>query len=118
MWTGEMAVRARGQVPGGIERAGEYQEYTTYSGTHRAYRGYKSSAVEMADWRNLQDVEFVYDILWVHRISPIASIEKVSDSEIYIEMDWKSFRLNQIAGGNQVHADVPSYIENAYELFG
>ena len=113
---GELAIRARGQVPGGIERAGEYEEYTTYSGTHRAYRGYKSSAVEMAYWRNLQDVEFVYDILWVHRISPIASIEKVSDSEIYIEMDWKSFRLNQIAGGNQVHADVPSYIENAYEL--
>ena len=113
---GEMAVKAKGQVPGSIERAGEYENYTTYSGTHKAYRGYKSNATDMINWKNIQDIEFVYDILWVHRISPIESIKAMGDNEIYIEMDWKSFRLNQIAGGNQVHADVPSYIENAYEL--
>lgn len=113
---GKMATKAKGPFPGSIERFGDYESYTTYNGTHKAYKGYKSNAKEMLNWRNIQDIEFVYDILWVHRIAPVESIEVHNENEIYIKMLWEPFRLSQIAGGTQVHADLPSYIENAYEL--
>ena len=70
--------------------------------------------MNILDWKNPETLEFVYDISWAHRIVPVDSVEKMSDSEIFIEMEEDSFCTSQIAGG--VQANLPSYIENAYEL--
>lgn len=111
---GEMAVRARGNVEGNITRYGDKKVYTTYNGDHDAYSGYKVDNLNILDWKNPETLEFVYDISWAHRIVPVDSVEKMSDSEIFIRMEEDSFRTSQIAGG--VQANLPSYIENAYEL--
>ena len=111
---GEMAVRARGSISAPIERYGDKEVYTTYNGSHDAYSGYKVGSLEMLDWRNPADLEFIYDISWAHRIVPVDSVEQLNENEIFIKMEPESFRTSQIAGG--VQANLPSYIENAYEL--
>ena len=111
---GKMAVRARGNITASIERYGDRTVYTTYNGDHDAYSGYKVGSLEMLDWKHPEDLEFIYDISWAHRIVPVDSVEQLNDSEIFIKMEPESFRTSQIAGG--VQANLPSYIENSYEL--
>ncbi len=112
---GEMATRAKGRIPGGMNRAGEKKTYTTYNGNHDAYKGFLCSNTDILNWRNPSDIEFVWDISWAHRISPIKSITQQDDSHTFIEMEWDSFKTGQIAGGVQITRE-PDYAENAYEL--
>jgi len=112
---GELAVRAQGNISGTMTRSGEKTTYTTYNGDHDAYTGFLCSNTDILNWRNPTDIEFVWDISWAHRISPVASITQYDDSHSFIEMEWSSFKTGQIAGGVQITSG-PDYVENAYEL--
>lgn len=112
---GEMAVRAKGKIKGEMVRSGEKTTYTTYNGNHDAYTGFRCANTDILNWRNPDNIEFIWDISWAHRISPVKSITKLDDSNSFIEMEWDSFKTGQIAGGVQINRG-PDYVENAYEL--
>lgn len=112
---GEMAVRAKGKIKGEMVRSGEKTTYTTYNGNHDAYTGFRCANTDILNWRNPENIEFIWDISWAHRISPVTSITKLDDNNSFIEMEWDSFKTGQIAGGVQINRG-PDYVENAYEL--
>jgi len=112
---GEMAVRAKGKIKGEMVRSGEKTTYTTYNGNHDAYTGFRCANTDILNWRNPGNIEFIWDISWAHRISPVTSITKLDDNNSFIEMEWDSFKTGQIAGGVQINRG-PDYVENAYEL--
>lgn len=112
---GEMAVRAKGKIKGEMIRSGEKTTYTTYNGNHDAYKGFRCANTDILNWRNPGNIEFIWDISWAHRISPVTSITKLDDNNSFIEMEWDSFKTGQIAGGVQINRG-PDYVENAFEL--
>ena len=112
---GEMAVRAKGKIKGEMVRSGEKTTYTTYNGNHDAYTGFRCANTDILNWRNPENIEFIWDISWAHRISPVTSITKLDENNSFIEMEWDSFKTGQIAGGVQINRG-PDYVENAYEL--
>lgn len=112
---GEMAVRAKGKIKGEMVRSGKKTTYTTYNGNHDAYTGFRCANTDILNWRNPENIEFIWDISWAHRISPVTSITKLDDNNSFIEMEWDSFKTGQIAGGVQINRG-PDYVENAYEL--
>lgn len=112
---GELAVRAKGKISGEMVRSGEKTTFTTYNGNHDAYTGFRCGNTDILNWRNPENIEFIWDISWAHRISPVKSITKLDDNNSFIEMEWDSFKTGQIAGGVQINR-APDYVENAYEL--
>lgn len=112
---GEMAVRAKGKIKGDMVRSGKKTTYTTYNGNHDAYTGFRCANTDILNWRNPENIEFIWDISWAHRISPVKSITKLDENNSFIEMEWDSFKTGQIAGGVQINKG-PDYVENAYEL--
>ena len=61
-------MRARGEKPAGLELAGD--------------DGYKTTAVDMADWKNPGDLEFCYVIVWAHTRCKVQSIKREGDHAI------------------------------------
>ncbi len=112
---GLMATRARGSISGKMERDGEKTVFTTYNGEHDAYTGFTVENTEIQNWKNLGDVEFVWDISWAHRIAKVESIQPEDETHSFIQMRWDTFKTGQIAGGVQIQGP-PDYVENAYEL--
>lgn len=112
---GELATRAKGNISGNMQRAGEKFTYTTYNGNHDAYTGFSVDNTEIQSWRNPGDIEFVWDISWAHRIAVVESITPQDDNHSFIKMKWDAFKMGQIAGGVQI-TGAPNYVENAYEL--
>lgn len=114
---GQMATRAKGSIPGNMQRDGEKTVYTTYNGDHDAYTGFSVDNTEIQNWRNPGDIEFVWDISWAHRIAKVESITPMEGdaNKSFITMRWDTFKTGQIAGGVQI-TGAPNYVENAYEL--
>lgn len=112
---GRMATRARGSIDGKMERDGEKTVFTTYNGKHDAYTGFTVENTEIQSWGNPEDIEFVWDISWAHRIAKVENIEPKDDTHSFITMRWDTFKTGQIAGGVQIKG-APNYVENAYEL--
>ncbi|MHB8972465.1 MAG: right-handed parallel beta-helix repeat-containing protein [Pirellulaceae bacterium] len=96
---GIRAVRARGELPAGVEMAGE--------------DGYRTTAVEMADWKNPGDIEFCYWVVWCHTRCKVASIQRTGEHAT-LAMLQPHFTQARTKEGVQI--DLPSYIENALEL--
>ena len=90
----------RGESPAGLELAGE--------------DGYRTTAVEMADWKNPADIEFCYWVVWCHTRCKVASIQRKGEHAT-VAMLQPHFTASTTKEGVQI--DLPSYIENALELF-
>jgi len=96
---GKRAVRARGGVLPGAELHGK--------------DGYKTTAVEMADWKNQADIEFCYFVVWCHTRCKVQSIGRDGDHAIVTMLQPHFTHAREKEG---VHVALPNYIENAFEL--
>ncbi|GBG08959.1 putative carbohydrate-binding protein [Paenibacillus agaridevorans] len=90
---GVRAERARGgELPGAVQTTA----------------GYTTTDLSMAEWRNADDIEFVFRKLWMETrcgVSSISGADITMDEPCYIA-----------ATGRGVAVDNPTWIENAYEL--
>lgn len=93
------AVRARGDALPNAETHGN--------------DGYRTTAVEMADWKNQQDVEFCYHVVWCHTRCKVQSIQREGDRAIVTMLQPHFTNAREKEG---VQVNLPSYIENALEL--
>lgn len=90
---GRRAVRARGgSLPGASKSAW----------------GYTTTDRTMERWRNPREIELVYNVKWTQIRGQVA---RISGSNIRMQQPWWDN-----AGLFHVAIDVPTYIENAYEL--
>ncbi|MBN1421755.1 MAG: right-handed parallel beta-helix repeat-containing protein [Planctomycetes bacterium] len=96
---GKRAVRARGDAPAGIALEGD--------------DGYRIPSPAMSAWRNPQDIEFCYLVVWTHSRCKVAGLRRDGDSTI-ATMLQPGFRLARKKEG--VRVDLPAYVENAFEL--
>ena len=96
---GVRGIRAKGSVPTDI---------SLYKAD-----GYKTSDATMADWKNQEDIEFVYDLVWERTICKVQKIAK-DGSDTVITMQQPYFTVARIKDG--AHPKLPTYIENAREL--
>ncbi|WP_167859725.1 right-handed parallel beta-helix repeat-containing protein [Paenibacillus cymbidii] len=90
---------------------------TDFQGEKKVYEGYRATGAytAMANWGNVGDIEFVYDVGWTHCILPVDRVTPLDDgSSVWIRMKQPAFRDAQIKGGVQIGA--PNYIRNAFEL--
>jgi hypothetical protein len=90
------------------------ESVTTYQGELPVYEGYRTTDTGMLGWRNLRDIEVVFDVGWTHSICPIEEIKPDGDDAAIIRMSMPCFRDCQIKAGVKVGA--PSYYENVFEL--
>lgn len=101
---GVRAVRARGDVPANLEFDGD--------------DGYTTTVAEMADWRNADDIEFCYVVVWAHTRCKIKSIKR-QDGRARITMLQPHFANAKAKEGVNIatpkHVD-RVWIENALEL--
>ncbi len=101
---GRRATRAWGEKPADLEFEGD--------------DGYKTSAVEMADWKNPEDIEFCYVVIWAHTRCKVESIRRDGDRAIItmLEPHFSNAKAKEgvcIANADQVDR---TYVENALEL--
>ncbi|MBU5444956.1 Ig-like domain-containing protein [Paenibacillus sp. MSJ-34] len=96
---GERAVRARSE--GGLPGA-----------TNDAI-GHTTTMTEIANWRNVQDIEFVYNQLWTQPRNLVDSV-KVENGKAQITMQQPAWGYNRTKGATATQN--PVWIENAYEL--
>ena len=81
--------------------------------------GYRTSAVEMADWHNISDIEFCYvgvepgSWSWSHTRCPLQSITR-DGNRAMVTMLQPCFTHARTKAGVQVK--LPDYVENALEL--
>ncbi|NLX13479.1 MAG: hypothetical protein GXY44_07480 [Phycisphaerales bacterium] len=75
--------------------------------------GYKTTALEMAEWKNPKDIEFCYQVIWNHTRCKVESITRDGD-HASITMLQPHFTYARNMEGARI--ETPSYIENALEL--
>ena len=92
---GVRGVRARGAGPTGFTRTAT---------------GYTASSTALDSWKNISDVQFVYDVAWTQLYCGVASVSGTA-----VTMDQPCFD-NSTKKPYGVNADLPSYVENAREL--
>ena len=93
------SVRARGGELPGAELHGQ--------------DGYTTTAVEMADWRNQDDIEFCYQVVWCHTRCKVQSIQRQGDHAVVTMLQPHFTQAREKEG---VQVALPAYIENAREL--
>ena len=76
-------------------------------------QGYRTSAVDMANWRNVADIEFCYAVAWSLMRCKVQSVKRAGDHAV-VTMLQPYFTHARTKGGVQV--STPTYIENALEL--
>ena len=96
---GRRAVRARGPVPVG--------------GRFEGRNGVFLPDARLAQWKNPQDVELVFDIQWERNILKVFKIQP-SGSGVLLSMLEPYFTLARLKEGKQI--ELPTHIENALEL--
>ena len=99
---GRRAVRARGPAPAGLELRGN--------------EGYRTRDLKVLSWRNIEDVEFCYLVVWSHSRCRIASIQPDPKDKTVavIQMQQPTFAMARTKEG--VRVALPDYVENAFEL--
>jgi len=103
---GVRAQRARGGPLPGAEPWGDLEAVDGVA-------GYRTTAGDMAAWRNPQDVECGFLNVWSHMICPVARIEREGGGAIVVMAQPCLFICRHKEG---VQAGVPDYVENALEL--
>jgi hypothetical protein len=98
---GVRAIRARGDQPAGLEAAGD--------------EAYKTTAVEMAEWRNPGDLEFCYPVIWAHTRCKVQAIKRDGDHAIITMLQPHFSHARAKEGVNVTNPD-RIYLENALEL--
>ena len=91
-------------------RPGEEFEVTDWSGIATTH-------TEIAEWKNIRDLEMVFEVGWVHRVIPIERVQFLPDGRLYIKPVEPAFRSARSVEGVQIGA-CPNYIENVFELLG
>lgn len=81
------------------------------------YSGIATTHTEIAEYKNVSDLEMVFEVGWVHRVVPIESIQPLPDGRLYIKPCEPAFHSARFAEGVQI-GGCPSYIENVFELLG
>jgi len=104
---GVRAIRARGPFPEGGGRYGDLQFIDGDA-------GHTLPAEAMADWRNPSEIEFGYYNSWSHMICKVKSITRDGSGGVKIAMQQPCFFM--ISRKEGVQAQMPAYIENAFEL--
>ena len=77
--------------------------------------GYTCSYTDMVNWKNQNNIEFVYKNEWTNSRCPVKSITE-SGGKVLITMQqpaWKSVRVGKTG---KLSVTYPWYIENAFEL--
>lgn len=99
---GRRATRARGPAPAGLELCGN--------------EGYRARDPKLFQWRNVEDIEFCYLVVWSHSRCKLASIRPDPDDQAVaaIRMQQPTFEMARTKEG--VRVEMPSYVENALEL--
>ncbi len=85
------------------------------SGTRRQCR-LSHPRLESLQWRNVEDIEFCYLVVWSHSRCKIASIQPDSKDQslAVIRMQQPTFTIARTKEG--VRVALPDYVENAFEL--
>lgn len=104
---GKRAVRARGACPEGVTRFGDLEFIDGDA-------GYVFPDGAMADWRNPGDIELGEYSSWSHMVLKVAGIARDAEGHAQVHMLDPWFFLASHKEGRQ--ANLPSYIENAFEL--
>ena len=81
------------------------------------WSGIATTHTEIAGWRNIRDLEMVFELGWVHRVVPIERVEHLPDGRLYIKPVEPAFRSARSVEGVQI-GGCPSYIDNVFELLG
>lgn len=81
------------------------------------WSGIATTHTEIADWKNIRDLEMVFEVGWVHRVVPIERVESLPEGRLYIKPVEPAFHSARCADGVQI-GGCPSYIENVFELLG
>lgn len=98
---GARATRARGEAPAGLELIGE--------------DGYKTTVVDMTDWKNPSDLEFCYLTIWAHTRCKVQSIKREGGRTIITMLQPHFTHAKTKEGVRVIHPD-SMYIENSLEL--
>ena len=72
----------------------------------------KDELANMYQWRNLSDIEFVYEVGWTYGILPVTKIEQSGDGS-QVTMKADAFWCAQNKPGVQI--DDPNFIQNCFE---
>lgn len=104
---GKRAIRARGDCPEGVERFGAL-DYIDGAA------GYVFPDGAMADWRNPGDIELGEYSSWAHMLVKVEGITRNAEGKAMVHMKQPWFFLASFKEGRAF--DMPSYIENAFEL--
>jgi hypothetical protein len=99
---GWRAVRARGPAPAGLELDGN--------------AGYRTRDLKVLQWRNIEDIEFCYLVVWSHSRCRVASVapDAADQTRAVIRMQQPTFEMARTKEG--VRVALPNYVENAFEL--
>lgn len=99
---GRRAVRARGPAPAGLELQG--------------HEGYRTRDLKALQWRNVEDVEFCFRVVWSDSRCLVASIQRDAQDQAsaVIRMQQPTFEVARTKEGVQVA--LPTYVENALQL--
>lgn len=81
------------------------------------YSGIATTHTEIATWKNVRDLEMVFEVGWVHRVVPIEYTCMLPDGNLYIKPLEPAFRSAKSLSGVQI-GGCPNYIENVFELLG
>lgn len=86
--------------------------------------GYHSGIVttytNIADWKNIQDVEMIFDRGWTHKIIPIESVEKIDANKVFIKPNEVAFKGATKATQPDVikAGSCPNCFQNVFEFLG
>ena len=83
------------------------------------HSGIATTYTNIADWKNISDVEMIYDRGWTHKIIPIEKIEKIDDNKVFIKPCEVAFkgatkRLPEVIKA----VSCPNCFENVFEFLG
>ena len=81
------------------------------------WSGLATTNTEIAEWKNIRDLEMVFEVGWVHRVVPIEWVKPLPDGRLYIKPVRAAFLSARSVEGVQI-GSCPNYIENVFELLG
>lgn len=79
--------------------------------------GISTTHTEIAGWKNIRDLEMVFEVGWVHCVIPIECVEVLAEDKIFIKPLEPAYHSARTMGGVQI-GGTPNYIENVFELLG
>ena len=78
------------------------------------WSGIMTTHKEIGEWKNIRDLEMVFEVGWVHRVVPIDYVKPVSEDCLFIKPIEPAFRSARTIEGVQI-GGCPNYIENVFE---